>query len=142
MITCSVPYFFREYPAINPFMPMFFPIPINWTSPFPVLELLDGSFHLYSNFKRNFCKQTVENLIRRRVLRRLILFCTVCRCPTKRTLGLIYILLTVPRRYFFCASYVFFLSCACYVPLCMSVYMCLVVICWERAAFLALVCGV
>ena len=28
------------------------------------------------------------NLIRRRVLRRLIWFCTVCLCPTKRTLGL------------------------------------------------------
>ena len=30
----------------------------------------------------------MENLIRRRVLWRLIWFCTVCRCPTKRTLGL------------------------------------------------------
>ena len=28
------------------------------------------------------------------------------------------------------------------VPLCMSVYMCLVVTCWERADLLALVCGV
>ena len=28
------------------------------------------------------------------------------------------------------------------MPLCASVYMCLVVICWERAEFLALVCGV
>ena len=34
-------------------------------------------------FNRNVCKQTVENLIRRRVLRRLIWFCTVCRCSTK-----------------------------------------------------------
>ena len=32
--------------------------------------------------------QTVENLIRRRVGRRLIWFCTVCRCPTKKTFGL------------------------------------------------------
>ena len=38
-------------------------------------------------FKRSACKQTVENLIRRRVLWRLIWFCTVCRCPTKRALG-------------------------------------------------------
>ena len=45
-------------------------------------------FHFYPNFKRNFCNQNVNNLIRRRVLRRLIWFCTVCRCPTKRTLGL------------------------------------------------------
>ena len=115
--------FFREYPSINPFMPMYFPIPINWTSPIPILRLLGGSFHLYSNFKRNFCKQTVENLIRRTFLRCLILFCTVCRCPTKRTLGL-YILLTVPRRYFFywifCVSSVLCLLCA-FVHVCLYV---------------------
>ena len=28
------------------------------------------------------------------------------------------------------------------LPLCASVYMCLVVTCWERAGLLALVCGV
>ena len=28
------------------------------------------------------------------------------------------------------------------MPLCASVYMCLVVTCWDRAALLALVCGV
>ena len=28
------------------------------------------------------------------------------------------------------------------MPLCASVYMCLVVTCWERAELLALVCGV
>ena len=28
------------------------------------------------------------------------------------------------------------------MPLCTSVYMCLVVTCWERADLLALVCGV
>ena len=67
---------------------MYFPILINWMSPFPVLGLLGGIFHFHSNFKRNLCKQTVENLIRRRVLRRLIWFCTVCQSPTKRTLGL------------------------------------------------------
>ena len=37
--------------------------------------------------------------------------------------------------------YVFVLFCVCYV-LCMSVYMCFVVTCWERADLLALVCGV
>ena len=67
---------------------MYFPILIDWTSQFPILWLLGGIFHFYSNFKRKFCKQTVENLIRRRVLRRLIWFCCVCRCPTKRTLWL------------------------------------------------------
>ena len=37
-----------------------------------------------------------------------------------------------------------FLSCVCYafVPLCASVYLCLVVTCLERADLLALVCGV
>ena len=45
-------------------------------------------FHFYSNFQRKFCKQTVENLIRRCIVLRLIWFCTVCRCPTKRMLGL------------------------------------------------------
>ena len=67
---------------------IYFPICINWTSRFPNLGWLDAIFHFYSNSLRNFCKQSVENLIRHRVLRRLIWFCTVCRCPTKRTLGL------------------------------------------------------
>ena len=73
---------------LNSFMPNGISIVINWTSPFPFQGLLGGIFHVYSNFKRNFCLQTMENLIRRRVLRRLIRFCTACRCPTKRTLGL------------------------------------------------------
>ena len=67
---------------------MYFPILINWTSLFPILGLMGSIFHFYSNFDRNICKQTVENLIRRRVLRRLIGCCTVCRCHIKRTLGL------------------------------------------------------
>ena len=53
-------------------MPNVFPILINWTSPFPILGLLGGVFL----FKISFCLQTVKNLIRRRVLRRLIWFCT------------------------------------------------------------------
>ena len=57
---------------------MHFSILIIWTSPFPNLGVLGGIFHFYSNFKRNFCEQTVENLIRRRILRRLIWVCTVC----------------------------------------------------------------
>ena len=67
---------------------MNFPITIGRTSLFQILGVLGDIFHFYSNFKRNFCKQTVENLIRRCVLRRLVWFCTVCQCPTKRTLGL------------------------------------------------------
>ena len=44
--------------------------------------------HFSSNFNRTFYKQIVETLVRRRVLWRLIWICTVCLCPTKRTLGL------------------------------------------------------
>ena len=54
---------------------------VNWNSPFPF-------FHIYSNFNRTFCKQTVETLIRRRILGRLIWVCTICLCPTKRIYGL------------------------------------------------------
>ena len=35
-----------------------------------------------------------------------------------------------------------FFSLVFAMPLCASVYMCLVVTCWERADLLALVCGV
>ena len=42
-------------------------------------------FVFNSYFNRKFCKQTMDTLIRRRVLRRLIWVCTVCLCPTKRT---------------------------------------------------------
>ena len=67
---------------------MEFPTVFNWTSPFPILGLLGGILHFCSNFKRNFCKLTVENLIRRRILQRQIWFSTVWPCPTKRKLGL------------------------------------------------------
>ena len=36
----------------------------------------------------------------------------------------------------------FFFCLVFAMPLCASVYMCLVVTCWERADLLALVCGV
>ena len=50
-------------------------------------------------------------------------------------------LLTVPRRYFFCGSFMFF--CLVFAtPLWASVYMCLVVTCWKRVDLLAFVCGV
>ena len=62
---------------------MDFPISINRTSSFPILGLLGCIFRFHSNFKRTFCMQTVESLIRR-----LIGVFAVCLCPTKRTLGL------------------------------------------------------
>ena len=40
------------------------------------------------NLNRTLCMQTVDTLIGRRALRRLICVCTICLCPTKRTLGL------------------------------------------------------
>ena len=49
-------------------------------------------------------------------------------------------LLTVPRGYFFCGSFVLFMSCVCHAFA--SVLCCLVVTCWERADLLALVCDV
>ena len=47
-----------------------------------------GKFKYHSIFKSIFCKQTVQNLTRRRILRSLVWFFTVCRCPIKRTLCL------------------------------------------------------
>ena len=44
------------------------------------------------------------------------------------------LLLWIFYGFFFCLAFV--------MPLCASVYMCLVVTCWERADLLALVCGV
>ena len=38
--------------------------------------------------------------------------------------------------------WIFFLCLVCVMPLWASVYLCLMVTCWERADFLALVCGV
>ena len=49
-------------------------------------------------------------------------------------------LLTVPRRYLLCGSFVLFMSCLFHAFA--SVYCCLVVTCWERADLLAFVCEV
>ena len=51
------------------------------------------------------------------------------------------VLLTVPRRYFFCGSFMFLFCLVFAMSLCAFVYMCFVVTCWERADLLALVCG-
>ena len=52
------------------------------------------------------------------------------------------VFLTVPRRYFFCGFFMFLFCLEFAMSLCTSVYMCIVVTCWERAGLLALVCGV
>ena len=67
---------------------MNFPISIGRTILFQILGLLGGIFQFYSNSDSTFSEQTVETLIRRRVLRRLIWVSAICLCPTKRTLGL------------------------------------------------------
>ena len=46
------------------------------------------------------------------------------------------VLLTVPRRYFFCGSFVLFMSCLCNAFV--SVHCCLMVTCFERADLSAL----
>ena len=51
---------------------MEFPTDIHCTGPLPILGLLGCIFHFYSKLNRNFFLKTVEDLIRRLVLRRLI----------------------------------------------------------------------
>ena len=63
---------------------MYFAISINLTSSLPILGLFGGIFHFYSNCNRQSCMQTVEALIRRHVMWRLIWVCVVCIFPTKR----------------------------------------------------------
>ena len=82
---------------------MEFPTTINWTSPFQFKGLLGGIYHFYSNLNRTFYKQLAETLIRRHILWRLIWVCTVCLCPTKRTLGL-YVLIQASLKFYFLIS--------------------------------------
>ena len=53
-----------------------------------ILRVFGRNFSFYSVFYIVSCKQTVETPIRCRFLRHLVWVCTVCLCPTKRTLGL------------------------------------------------------
>ena len=71
----------------NPFMPIVFSHPYQLDDSISNFRVVGRYFLFHSNFSRHFCKKTVDSLIRRRVLRRLIWFRTDCRCPTKRTLG-------------------------------------------------------
>ena len=94
---------------------MEFPSLINWTSHFPFKGLLDDSFHSYSNCDRTFCKQTVETLIRRHIVRFLVWVSTVCTCPTKRTLGLNWLMFKCSSASIFCEGELqrFSRTCAC-----------------------------
>ena len=88
---------------------------INWTSQFPFEGLLDDSFHFSSNCDRTFCKQTVETLIRRRIVRRLVWVSTICTCPTKRTLDLNWLMFECSPASIFCEGELprFSRTCAC-----------------------------
>ena len=77
------------FPYLTHLSQMNFPISIGRMSLFQILGVLGGIFHSYSNFNRTFCELTVETLIRRRVLRRLIWVCAVCLCPTKKNASLL-----------------------------------------------------
>ena len=68
--------------------------------------------------------------------------CVLIHILIKGEVGSVNILLTVPRRYFFCGSFIVFFCLVFAMPLGASVYMCFVVTCWERDDLLALVCGV
>ena len=72
---------------INPFIPNEISHPYQSDKSIFVLRVA-GTFPFYSNVNRTFCKQIVESLIGRSILRLLICFSTVYKCPIKRTLGL------------------------------------------------------
>ena len=74
------------FKMINHFKPN--RISIGHVSSFSSYGLIGDIFHFYSNFNRTLCTQTVETLIRCRVVWRLIWVCTVCLSPIKRMLGL------------------------------------------------------
>ena len=76
--------------AFNPFMTNGIAHPYQLEQSISVLRdvMFGGIFHFYSSFDRKLCKQTVESLIRRHILWRLIWVCTVCLCPTKSAQGI------------------------------------------------------
>ena len=82
-----VGWYFSFYSKLTHLCQMILPTIISRTCPFPILGVLDGIVHFCPNFNVTFCKQTVETLIRRRILGCLIWVCTVCLCPIKRALG-------------------------------------------------------
>ena len=94
---------------------MEFPSFINWISQFSFEGLLDDIFHFYLNCDRKLCKQTMETLIRRRIVWRLVWVSTVCTCPTKRTLGLNWLMFECSSASIFCEGelQMFSRTCAC-----------------------------
>ena len=68
---------------------MYFPILINWTSLFP--GFLDGIFHFIQFLKKNLLFANSGEPDRRRMLRRLIWFCTVLPMSHKKDARLIWV---------------------------------------------------
>ena len=58
----------------------------------------------FSNCDRTFCKQTVETLIRCRIVGGLVWVSTVCMCRTKRTLGLKWLMFERSSVSIFCEA--------------------------------------
>ena len=77
-----------EILILNPFIPNVFSHPYQLDESISNFRVVGWYFSFLFKYNRNFSKQTVENLIRRRVLWRLIWLRIVCLCPTKRKLGL------------------------------------------------------
>ena len=72
------------YFQVNPFIPNEISHFYQVGQPVSVFRVVGGIFHFYSNLDRPAYKQTVDTLIRRRRMRRLIWVFTVCLCPTKK----------------------------------------------------------
>ena len=110
-------------------------------------------FSNYSNFKRNFCNQTVENLTRRRVLRRLNMVLQCLPMSHKKDARLIWV--SPPVKIFFtdhskavlllwilCVMYISCLSC-CHVSLFQPCGHLTASLSWcDVFLFLSLPCGV
>ena len=54
------------------------------------IRIVGWLFYYYSNFDRRLCSPTVKNLIRRRIMRRLIMVCTDCLSSHKKDARQIY----------------------------------------------------
>ena len=59
---------YRDFTFLTHVCRMDFPTIMNLTSPFPIVGLFGGIYSFYSNLKKNFCEQILDNLARHRVL--------------------------------------------------------------------------
>ena len=66
------------YFQVNPFIPNGISLYYQVGQPVSVFRVVGGIFHFYSNLDRTTYKQTVETLIRRHKMRRLIWVFNVC----------------------------------------------------------------